>query len=190
MQENICSQPLDVFGYHGTSQDHASDIMEANEFRPSRNVDDWLGHGIYFFQDAPTRAREWSAKRDDEQVVVIKARISLEDCLDFLDITWEQELHSLVRRFNKQLEKGTYAEERRKQIAGRETFHPLDCRFMNWLIGILLERIDAPCKSIRAAFQEGDPIFEDAKIFDRSHVQINVLDQSIIRDLAVCEKEV
>lgn len=38
-----------VVGYHGTKKDTALRIVQGMEgFEPSRNEDDWLGHGIYF----------------------------------------------------------------------------------------------------------------------------------------------
>ena len=48
-------EPLQVYGFHGTSID-AAEVILREGFRPSRNAYDWLGDGIYFFQDAPLRA--------------------------------------------------------------------------------------------------------------------------------------
>ncbi len=50
---------LEIYGYHGTSQTKAASIL-INGFRASDNDYDWLGTGIYFFQDAPLRAKQWA----------------------------------------------------------------------------------------------------------------------------------
>ena len=47
----------EVYGYHGTTKDVALEIKR-NGFRASENAYDWLGDGVYFWQDAPSRAWE------------------------------------------------------------------------------------------------------------------------------------
>ena len=43
------SQPLRVYGYHGTSREKAQEIIDCG-FNLSTNDYDWLGTGVYFFQ--------------------------------------------------------------------------------------------------------------------------------------------
>lgn len=50
---------LQALGYHGTTLEAAKKII-TDGFRPSSNPWEWLGHGIYFWQDAPNRARDWA----------------------------------------------------------------------------------------------------------------------------------
>jgi hypothetical protein len=74
-----------AYGYHGTSMDQASAIVET-VFNPSSNEYDWLGKGIYFWQDAPKRAWQW-AQSVRENLAVVKSRLRLNSgCLDPLDI--------------------------------------------------------------------------------------------------------
>ncbi len=47
--------PLPVRGYQGASLATAETIL-GDRFLPSNNSYDWLGTGIYFWQDAPRRA--------------------------------------------------------------------------------------------------------------------------------------
>jgi hypothetical protein len=53
------SNSLEICGYHGTSRAKARNILE-NGFFASDNDYDWLGTGIYFFQDAAIRAKQWA----------------------------------------------------------------------------------------------------------------------------------
>ncbi|MGB5637309.1 MAG: hypothetical protein WBM44_25005 [Waterburya sp.] len=55
-------EPLEVYGYHGTSLSAAQKIIEQG-FNFSINDYDWLGTGVYFFQDAPLRASSWASFR-------------------------------------------------------------------------------------------------------------------------------
>ena len=48
-----------VTGYHGTRKDAAERIL-AEGFKKSENDWEWLGHGVYFWQDGPARAKEWA----------------------------------------------------------------------------------------------------------------------------------
>lgn len=42
-----------VCGYHGTTLARADAILENGQFQLSQNPWDWLGDGVYFWQDAP-----------------------------------------------------------------------------------------------------------------------------------------
>jgi hypothetical protein len=54
----------------------------------SSNDYDWLGEGVYFFQDAPLRALQWAKEQYPEDPVVIRSLIRLENSIDLFDIKW------------------------------------------------------------------------------------------------------
>jgi hypothetical protein len=90
----MVNQKADIiaaYGYHGTTSDAVESILERG-FIPSKNGWDWLGKGIYFWQDAPNRAAEWAklkAQENKAAPVVLKCTIALdESCIDLLDIGW------------------------------------------------------------------------------------------------------
>jgi hypothetical protein len=55
-----------VFGFHGTDPPFAARLIRGDvslaDWFPSSNEYDWLGHGIYFWEYAPDRARAWASK--------------------------------------------------------------------------------------------------------------------------------
>ena len=65
-----------VVGYHGTRRSTALRIVQGlRGFEPSENDDDWLGHGVYFWEYAPQQAWLWAEQRRrskgwDEDVAV------------------------------------------------------------------------------------------------------------------------
>jgi hypothetical protein len=61
-------QEILVHGYHGTSVENAESISSEG-FRVSRNDYDWLGKGIYFWQDAPERALSWAQQQHQNPAV-------------------------------------------------------------------------------------------------------------------------
>ena len=76
-----------VVGYHGTTRETAEEIVTGGTFKPSQNDDDWLGHGIYFWEYAPQQAYQWAVKRygKDKDVAVLGSMIRLGNCFDLLD---------------------------------------------------------------------------------------------------------
>jgi len=82
-----------VIGYHGTKKSAALKIIQGEcGFEPSENDDDWLGHGIYFWEYAPQQAFLWAKQRkkkkgwpEDEEIAVLGSMIRLGFCFDLLD---------------------------------------------------------------------------------------------------------
>ncbi len=86
--EQMTTKPIEIFGYHGTSQERATAILSKG-FRASDNDYDWLGTGIYFFQDAPMRAKQWATQQHPQDPAVIYSHIQLDNCIDLFDIGWQ-----------------------------------------------------------------------------------------------------
>ena len=50
-----------VVGYHGCDVRVARKVISLKDsLHPSQNPWDWLGHGFYFWEDSPARARRWA----------------------------------------------------------------------------------------------------------------------------------
>ena len=54
-----------VYGFHGCSRDVAEMLLSGKDvsLNSSENDYDWLGSGIYFWEEAPHRALEWAQKK-------------------------------------------------------------------------------------------------------------------------------
>lgn len=162
-----------VYGYHGTSAQNAATIL-ATGFARSGNPYDWLGDGVYFFQDAPGRALEWAIENHPTAPAVIGAEIRLTDCLDLLDTQWTRTISHIYDGYVDHLKRAGMVPPR--QVGGA---HRLDREVINYAVGVLAEQgISVAC--VRGAFREGRPVYADSAIYDRAHVQIAV------RDLVRC----
>jgi hypothetical protein len=79
-----------VLGYHGCDPEFAEKLLNGDvpidDWRPSTNDYDWLGHGIYFWEYAPERALTWTNRPTAAKDGVIGAIIQLGNCLDLTDI--------------------------------------------------------------------------------------------------------
>lgn len=162
-----------VKGYHGTKRELAETILQVG-FEKSRNEYDWLGDGVYFFQDAPARAMDWARDRFHDSAAVVGALIRLEDCMDLLDIGWSQLLHDAYDSFLDAHKKANLPLPRQSKGA-----HRLDREVINYLVGILAEK-GVPIKCVRGAFSEGGPVFPGSALIEKAHVQIAVRDTKLI----------
>jgi hypothetical protein len=86
------SKPSYVFGFHGLDKTIGKQVLNGEtELRHSENSYDWLGHGVYFWENNLERAwqyAEQASKRKDSKIrkpFVLGAIIDLGNCLDLLD---------------------------------------------------------------------------------------------------------
>jgi hypothetical protein len=179
-------QPLRVYGYHGTNREKAQEIIDGG-FNLSTNDYDWLGTGVYFFQDAPVRAWTWARERYPDSPAVIKSELALENCIDLLDIDWYPIFRETYAMFVSAYQKANVPLPR--QNPERSKAHRLDCAFFNYIVEKILESQDEPIGSIRAVFNEGDRIYPNSAIFDRSHIQISIRDLSLIKKTYLIEED-
>jgi hypothetical protein len=156
-----------------TSLEAAEGIL-AQGYATSQNEYDWLGEGVYFFQDAPLRALEWARQRHGADAAVLQSRISLVDSMDLLDIAWFEELTVVHDEFVAAAKRAGLALPR--QTSGA---HRLDRDVINYLAGVLADK-GIVIRSVRAAFFEGKPVYPNSAIYDRAHIQIAVRDTSAI----------
>jgi hypothetical protein len=174
---------IEVYAYHGTSQTKAESILQ-NGFLASDNDYDWLGTGIYFFQDAPMRARQWATEQHPNEPAVICARIQLDNCIDLFDVKWFPILKNIYNLFDDQ-----YRSANRplpKQNPLRSKAHRLDCAFFNFA-SQLISNDEQTVECIRAVFVEGESIFPDSAIFDLAHAQIAIKNPALITEYYLIE---
>lgn len=72
-------------GYHGTTKLAAELIIKSNEFFVSDNSEDWLGKGVYFFEDDINQAINFISKaRKVKDYKIIKAKIKSDRWIDLV----------------------------------------------------------------------------------------------------------
>lgn len=76
-----------VLGFHGCRKEVYEKVLYSDQpLTPSTNKYDWLGNGIYFWENSYERALEWANTHyGPEEGSVIGAVISLGRCLDLTD---------------------------------------------------------------------------------------------------------
>jgi hypothetical protein len=139
---------------------------------------EWLGTGFYVWQDSPWRARQWAQTRFSDEGAVVAVRITLDGCMDLLNPHWQDLLRDADAQF---------VVERLGAGLDVPANHPSgnrarDCATINWFADRAAEA-DLHVRSVRAIFEEGEPIFEASAIRSQSHTQIAVRDPSVILEI-------
>ncbi|HCW8851562.1 TPA: hypothetical protein OYK20_002598, partial [Staphylococcus aureus] len=92
---------IEIKGYHGTTKSAANLIIKNSTFNKSSKVNEWLGHGVYFYE-LIEKAQWWSKNKNEP--VIIEAPISVqEDKLVNLDKPSEEDkFGSFIQSIEKQ----------------------------------------------------------------------------------------
>ncbi|WP_143392763.1 hypothetical protein [Fimbriiglobus ruber] len=185
--------PRYVVGYHGCSRDFAESLrskkVSVSEWAYSEKSYEWLGKGVYFWEDAPGRAWQWARIRFPKNPAVVATTIKLGACVDLADTKFTGLLSGSFLDL-----KASYGAEKpprplpqnrnAPQRPGEEPdedfkVRKLDAVVVNNLITIM-EKGGAKIQTVRCPFEEGKAAFPGAKIKMQSHVQIAVLDRECI----------
>lgn len=176
-----------VLGYHGCDREVARQVIGGStDLKPSQNPYDWLGEGIYFWENSPRRALRWAeflrdnpagSKRQISDPVVIGAVIELGNCLDLTD---QVSLDTLKEAY-KALESvsqvvGLPMPQNKKAKTNDQDLllRYRDCAVINFCHLLRETNELEPFDSIRGVFYEGDPLFPGAKIREKTHIQLAV----------------
>jgi len=142
--------PHFVLGFHGCDKSVADEIISHsnNHLEQSTNEYDWLGHGIYFWENNPARALEYATflKNHPERIskgkrpivipAVVGAVIDLGYCLNLL------ESHSLdVVKESYKILKDFFNPRNRKCLKTWSQREPMNCFGEIWIVLLLKKYI-------------------------------------------------
>ena len=178
-------------GYHGCDHAIAEAVFAGGEIKPSANSYDWLGTGIYFWEDDQDRALEWA----EEGVVagrltrpaVIGAVIDLGNCLDLttranlalLRISYE----GLALAFETAGKSLPVNRDAPSRPPGNQLLRELDNAVIQHVHKSMDEEGIAPFDTVRGLFIEGDALYPGGGFFSHTHSQIAVRNLTMIRGL-------
>ena len=186
------SKPAFVYGFHGLDETIAYQILNQDiQFEPSHNSYDWLGEGVYFWENNYERALQYakeSSKRKNSTIkkpFVLGAIIDLGNCFDLLDQKYLDFLKFAYLEFKKSILETGYPMPKNASF-GTNDFdfkkRELDCaviRYAHKLAEDAGEKFD----SVRAAFWEGEPLYEGAGFRSANHIQLAILNPNCIKGI-------
>jgi len=184
------AKPTFVYGFHGTDKTTALQILnKKTDFKPSNNNYDWLGNGVYFWENNYARAEEYAkidSQRTDSRIkkpFVLGAMIDLGNCLDLLDQKYLDLLSIAYKSFKQDFNERGMDLPTNSQF-GSDDFdfkkRELDCAVIRYAHE-LAEKDGTRFDSVRAAFWEGEELYPGAGFKKGNHIQIAVLNPNCIK---------
>jgi hypothetical protein len=198
-----------IIAFHGCDESVQNNLLNnPNSIKKSEKPYDWLGHGLYFWENNYDRALKWAndkAKRNQlDKPSVIGAVLELKYCFDLLDSRFIETLkdyYELMKKSYKILDKELPKNRDISNDSNKDKIlRELDCTVIEFMHQSILKQIidDEQDKgysdyktfdSARGVFTEGSAIYPGAGIFDKSHIQICIRNPNCIKGFFLPRKE-
>lgn len=182
--------PHFVIGFHGCDKTVANSVVSQQNphLISSKNKWDWLGHGIYFWEQNYHRAIEWANILKDNPKMMPKgalpiktpsavgAIIDLGKCLNLLD---GKSIDIVKRTY--ELTRDVFEKAETQLPVNTKNAHNLDCAIINAVNSYLKEQSGNTYDTVRGMFYEGTPLYENSGFLEKSHIQICVINPNCIK---------
>jgi hypothetical protein len=162
-----------ILAYHGCRRTLARRVVTRQiRLLPSANDYDWLGHGVYFWAEDPTRAMEWAERSGIPEPGVIGAVIDLGHCLHLADRNCLDYLRGAYRHLVSTCkQQGVPPPQNTGRFFGNRR---LDCAVFETVHELRQARNLVPFDTVAAYFVEGEELYPGAAVRALDHVQICV----------------
>ena len=180
------SFPQFALGFHGCDKKVGQAIIAGKStLIPSKNVYDWLGSGIYFWENAPERAMTWAKECASKPTLtkgtifepfVVGALIDLGNCLNLTNTGYSELL-----KVTYQLLADSYQKAGLPLPQNKDKAKLLDCLVINATLKRNQDLQHSDFDTVRGAFIEGEPIYPGAALYLQTHIQICVRNPNCIK---------
>ena len=184
-----------VIGFHGCDQTTFERVLYKHEvLLPSKNSYDWLGNGIYFWENSLSRAEQWAEAycgrynkknpaKAQKKPAVIGAVISLGHCLNLSDYGSAEILkkgYELLEFEFGVLEK-PLPQNRNVKDSADLLYRDLDCAVIERIHQFNRETERMNYDSVRGTFLEGKPVYPESGIMEKTHTQLCIINPNCIK---------
>ncbi len=184
-----------VLGFHGCDINVRDRVVckKGILLKPSNNEYDWLGGGVYFWENNYRRALDFAIflkenpphnkKQKIEEPAVIGAIIDLGYCLDLLDSEYlklVREAYIMLKKtkedYNLNIPQNVPLVENGDLIK-----RYLDCAVIESIHQFNIDKSKPEFDTVRSVFFEGDELYENAGFKEKNHIQIAVRNPNCIK---------
>lgn len=188
-----------VIGFHGCEADVRDELLlHPANIKFSQQPYDWLGHGLYFWENNIDRAMQWAIDKKSrgniKEPAVLGAVLQLGHCCDFLESRYIKLLSKYYKVMAEFHNSSGIALPENKDIRNDPNkdrlLRYLDCTVIEYMHDIMNEELQHAkaahgsfevFDSVRGAFFEGGPAFEGSGIFAKTHIQICIRNPDCIK---------
>ena len=174
-----------ILGFHGCDREIGEALINGHiRLSPSTNPYDWLGSGIYFWENSYARAMSWAqecaknprlTKGKILEPFVIGAIIAPGKCLNLTD----QNYASIISEAYSILKK-SYETIGQELPINQGKSKKLDCLVINSAIENSLDK-NIEYDTVRCAYIEGEPVYPGGSFYTQSHIQVCVRNPNCIK---------
>ncbi len=182
--------PSLVFGFHACEREVGEGLLSGSKnFKASKNSFDWLGNGMYFWENSPHRAEAYGQELKNERKklkdpVVVGAVIHLGYCFDLLEShslsLLKSYYYAMVESYEKAGDDVPQNESANKKDDNR-VFRKLDCAVFEYMHSVIKKTDRRDFDSVRGAFWEGDELYPSAGFNEKNHIQICIRNPNCIK---------
>lgn len=179
-------QPFQITGFHSCDREVGLAVLNGDsELKPSDNIWDWLGGGIYFWEQNPARALEYAKESAGgiqynkiriKTPFVLGAIIELGNCLNLM----EPKSLGIIKSAHDSL-KEIYSKSGEKMPVNKDANRRLDCAVIKYIHETNKKTGGEPYDTVRCPFQEGGQVYPTSAFTERLHIEICVINPTLIK---------
>lgn len=185
--------PSLILGFHGCDREVAEEVLASKKrLRPSENDYDWLGHGVYFWEQNPLRALQYAQFIKDhpergrtriKEPFVLGAAIQPGHCLNLLESTSLDLLKQSYEMLKVTLGKIGEKLPTNKPVGQEQDLliRKLDCAVIEALHQYRKVKKEDPFDTVRGVFFEGADLYPNAGFKEKNHIQLCVRNPNCIK---------
>ena len=203
-------RPNLVIGFHGCDiRTRTALLKNPDSIIYSKKPFDWLGHGMYFWENNYERAMQWAKEKKTRGEIktpaIIGGVLHLGYCFDLLDSRFIEMLKAYYKLMESKYNQLNIELPRNKDLPHDKhkdkILRELDCTTIEYMHQSILDQIINDKKekgysnykmfdSARGVFTEGGPVFPGAGISEKSHIQICIRNANCIQGLFLPRNEI
>ena len=195
------TKPGLIIGFHGCDETFRNNIVNNRAiFNPSANDYDWLGNGMYFWENNRQRALEFAVELEGRErknfelikkPAVLGAIIDLGLCLDLLDTEYIGMVKDSYAILEKSYKNTGIDLPENKPLKGSTDLllRDLDCSVIENLHKRREINNFRPFDTVRGVFIEGQTLYPNAGFNEKNHIQICVRNPNCIKGFFLPREE-
>jgi hypothetical protein len=178
--------PFTIIGFHSCDREVGLSVLNGvTDLIPSHNPWDWLGEGVYFWEQNPARALEYAIESSQQKQFnkipiatpfVLGAIIDLGNCLNLVENESLKILSTAYEGLSKVITEADHTMPENKQ-----NNRALDCAVIQYIHQSNKLADKKEFDTIRCAFPEGAAVYPGSAITSRLHIQLCVLNLDCIK---------